>query len=524
MTGVIDALLRRVKNLAVSTRSPANRILFMNTLAFTVCFAVWMMNGVLVTFMVDNGLLTLDKAQIGWLIGIPVLTGAILRLPVGIMADKYGGKPVYIGVMLITAAACFLLSFMQSFAGLFVAGLAFGLAGTSFAVGIAYTSVWFPKERQGTVLGIFGVGNAGAAITAFGAPLLLRNLTDNGANPENWKYLPMIYGLALIVMTVLFALFTTNKKPEGAAGKTLKQRLEPLKDIRVWRFGYYYFLVFGGFVALSQWLVPYYLNVYTMSLATAGMMASIFILPSGAIRALGGWCADRFGARATMYWVLSACVVFFLLIVAPRMDISSPGEGILAAQPGTVTAVTDTSVTIGDKTYELEPKPAEETGVEKEGALVFPTFESWQEPAVSVGDQVTKKQLIAKGLTHVYFQANVWIFTVLLLFAGIAMGVGSAAVYRHIPDYFPRDVGVVGGLVGVLGGLGGFVCPIIFGYMLKGTGVWTTCWLFLALISIVAFVWMHTVILKISRDARPTGPMDDPSRTPTEPNGNGATN
>lgn len=501
----------------MSERSTANRMLFMNTLAFTVCFAVWMMNGVLVTFMVDNGVLTLDKAQIGWLIGIPVLTGAILRLPVGILSDKYGGKPVYIAVMLITAAACFLLSFQTTFLGLCLAGLAFGVAGTSFAVGIAYTSVWYPKKSQGTALGIFGVGNAGAAITAMFAPKILMNLTDNGANPENWKYLPVIYGIALIVMTIIFAIFTTNKKPEGSAGKTLAQRMEPLKDVRVWRFGYYYFLVFGGFVALSQWLVPYYLNVYTMPLATAGMMATIFILPSGVIRALGGWCSDKFGARSTMYWVLATCTLFFLLIIAPRMDISSPGQGVLAAKPGTVTAVTATSVTVDEKVYELKVQPEVNGDMEKEGTLVFPTFTSWQEPAVEVGQEVTKKQLIAKGLTHVYFQANIWIFTVILFLAGISMGIGKAAVYKHIPDYFPNDVGVVGGLVGVLGGLGGFVCPIIFGYMLKATGVWTTSWLVLALISIVALVWMHFVILKISKHTHPTGPMDDPSRATTDP-------
>ncbi len=479
----------------------------MNTLAFTVCFAVWMMNGVLITFMVDNGVLTLDKSQIGWLIGIPVLTGSVLRLPVGILADKYGGKPVYIGVMLITAAACFLLSFMQSFAGLCIAGLAFGLAGTSFAVGIAYTSVWFPKEKQGTALGIFGVGNAGAAITSLGAPHLLKSLTDGGQNPENWKYMPMIYGASLILMTVIFAMFTTNRKPEGSAEKTLKQRMAPLKDIRVWRFGYYYFLVFGGFVALSQWLVPYYLNVYTMSLATAGMMATIFILPSGVIRALGGWCSDKFGARTTMYWVLATCAVFFLLIVAPRMDISSPGEGILAAKSGTVTAVDANSVTVDDRVYNLKPKP-EDKPEAREGTLVLPTFESWQEPAVEIGQAVKKKELLAAGKTHVFFQANVWIFTVLLFLAGISMGIGKAAVYKHIPDYFPRDVGVVGGLVGVLGGLGGFVCPILFGYMLKGTGVWTTCWLFLALVSITALVWMHIVILKLTKNTHPEGPHD----------------
>ena len=82
---------------------------------------------------------------------------------------------------------------------------------------------------------------------------------------------------------------------------------------------------------------------------------------------------------------------------------------------------------------------------------------------------------------------------------GAVMGIGKAAVYKHIPDYFPNDVGVVGGIVGVLGGLGGFVCPVIFGYLLNATGLWTSCWMFFAVLVLVCLVWMHLVIQKILR-------------------------
>jgi NNP family nitrate/nitrite transporter-like MFS transporter len=116
---------------------------------------------------------------------------------------------------------------------------------------------------------------------------------------------------------------------------------------------------------------------------------------------------------------------------------------------------------------------------------------------------VKGKQLLARGTTHVYFQANVWIFTGILLVVGIMMGVGKAAVYRHIPDYFPKAVGVVGGIVGVLGGLGGAVGPILFGYLLQGTGIWTTCWIFFLALSIVCLVWMHAVIQKMMRQRAP---------------------
>jgi NNP family nitrate/nitrite transporter-like MFS transporter len=483
----------------MATKSAGNRVMWLNTLAFTVCFAVWTLYGVLITFLVDHRVMVLDKAQIGWLIGIPILTGSIMRLPVGILTDRYGGKPVFIGILLFSSVSVYATSYASSFSQFLVGGLAFGMAGAGFACGIGYTSVWFPKEKQGTALGIFGMGNAGAAATSLGAPHILNGLTDNGRNLEGWRQLPQIYALGLLVMAGIFAWLAVPKKVASADQKTISQMLLPLKDLRVWRFGLYYFVVFGAFVALSQWLIPYYLNVYGMSLATAGLMASIFSLPSGIIRALGGWASDKFGARSTMYWVLSSCAVFFLLLVAPRMEITSPGEGIMAERAGIVTAVTPATVSVGGKAYKLRVQPPLDQKSLDQKTLVMPTFQSWQEPAVSVGQEVKKKELIARGVTHVFFQANVAIFTALVFLAGIMMGIGKAAVYKHIPEYFPQDVGVVGGLVGVIGGLGGFFCPIIFGWMLGATGLWTTCWLFLGILSIISLVWMHLVILRMGK-------------------------
>jgi NNP family nitrate/nitrite transporter-like MFS transporter len=463
-----------------------------------------MMNGVLVTFLVDNGVFQWDKAQMGWLIGIPVLTGSIMRLPVGLLTDKCGGRIVYGVLMLLSAVPMYLVSTANDYGDFLLTSLGFGLTGASFAVGIAYTSVWFPKESQGTALGIFGIGNAGSALTSMGAPIVLKMLTDEGANLEGWRTLPKLYAGTLVAMAVLFFLCTHSRKIDHSHDLTLLQRLVPLKYPRVWRFGLYYFLVFGGFVALAQWLIPYYVNVYAMSVATAGLMAAIFSLPSGVIRALGGWMSDRWGARTVMYWVLGSCLIGCLLLIVPRMDIQSPGEGVMAARAGTVTAVTPHEIIVGEQRYPLREKREIDHVAREEGMLVFPTATFWQEPAVQVGDTVKKKQLLARGVTHIYFQANVWIFTGLLFFVGIMMGIGKAAVYRHIPDYFPREVGVVGGIVGVLGGLGGFVCPIIFGYLLRATGIWTTCWMFFALISLVCLVWMHLVIQRMMHAQAPT--------------------
>lgn len=382
-----------------------------------------------------------------------------------------------------------------------MASFGFGFAGVSFAIGIAFTSVWYPKHKQGTALGIFGAGNAGAALTTLFAPSLLNMLTDNANNIEGWRMLPKIYAAILLIMGILFLIFTENKKPASSV-KSLKGMIQPLKKIRVWRFGMYYFLVFGCFVAFSQWLVPYFVNVYYLPLVTAGIFASLFSFPSGVIRALGGWISDKWGARKVMYWVFAASVIISFLLIIPKMDIYSPGRGIMAISAGTVTEVTSSKISIDDKTYVLDKREDENINYD-EGTFVFPTKEVWQEPMVKVGDKVVKKQLLAKGITRIFFQANVWIFAVLVILIGSIWGIGKAGVYKHIPDYFPEEVGVVGGMVGVLGGLGGFFCPIIFGYLLEGTGLWTSSWMFMLAVSIVCLIWMHRVIQKMMHKESP---------------------
>jgi NNP family nitrate/nitrite transporter-like MFS transporter len=484
-----------------TTPKGANRILFMNTLAFTVCFAVWMLNGVLVTFLTSNQVFDWGVTEIGWLLGIPILTGAIFRLPAGILTDKYGGRPIFSILLILCAIPMFLLSMANSYTAFAICSFGFGLAGVSFSIGIAYTSVWFPKERQGIALGIFGAGNAGAAITTLLGPTLLNYFTNNGDNLEGWRTLPVVYAAVLVIMGIVFFLATTNKKPKSST-KTLIGQLEPLKNIRVWRFGLYYFLVFGCFVAFSQWLVPYFVNVYYLSLVTAGILAALFSFPSGVIRAFGGWLSDRFGGRKVMYWVLGCSVLISFLLIIPKMEITSPGKGVVALRDGQVTAVSDNFVTVDDKTYPVKIKQDALKDVDSQ-VLVFPTKEVWQEPIVEVGQTVKKKELLAKGVTKIFFQANVWVFAVLVILLGSIWGIGKAAVYKHIPEYFPEEVGVVGGMVGVLGGLGGFFCPIIFGYLLDGTGLWTSAWMFMFFISAVCLFWMNRVVQSMMREKHP---------------------
>ncbi|MBP6183220.1 MFS transporter, partial [Flavobacterium sp.] len=334
--------------------SQSHRILFLNTLAFTVCFACWTLNGVLVTFLVDNGIFNWSVVQVGWLLGIPILTGSIMRLPIGMLTDKYGGKYVFSFLLLLCSIPLFLLPLADSFFMFAVLSFLFGMVGTSFAVGIGFTSIWYPKEWQGRALGIFGMGNAGAAITTFMAPSLLNEFSIE--DPQNgWKLLPVIYGFALVIIGVLFLIFAKNKKLENNT-KTVSQMLGSLKSVRVWRFGAYYFLVFGCFVAYAQWLLPNFMNVYQTSLVMGGMFATMFSLPSGVIRAFGGYLSDKFGARKVMYWVLTSSVILSALLMVPKMDITTAGPGVMAGKKGVITEVSETNVKVGEKDFAINKK------------------------------------------------------------------------------------------------------------------------------------------------------------------------
>lgn len=389
-------------------------VLVFDTSAFAICFAVWTLYGVLGTFLIQNRLFPWDAFQTGLLLAIPILTGSILRLPVGLLTDHYGGRIVLTMVMLISALALATVGLATRYSHFVVAGLGFGLSGASFAAGVAHTSQWFPKERQGTVLGIFGLGNLGAALTSLAVPSLLSHLTDNGINPEGWRALPKIYAACLVGMAILFFILVPSTRISQGKKVGLTQRLVPLKNLRVWRFGLYYFYVFGGFVALSQWLVPYYVNAYNVSLKTAGALAASFTLSCAFTRVVGGWISDHWGARRVLYTVFGIALTGSLLLAIPDIP------------------------------------------------LAF--------------------------------------FTPLVLVVGIFFGIGMGAVYKHIPSYFPDDVGVVGGLVGVIGGLGGFLLPMFFGYLLKTTGLWTSCWMVFAVLSFSCFLWMHGVVTQMEKE------------------------
>ena len=182
----------------------------------------------------------------------------------------------------------------------------------------------------------------------------------------------------------------------------------------------------------------------------------------------------------------------------PKMEITTTGPGILATKKGIVTTVSKEKIKIGETEFAVARQKENDAG-----NSIFPTSTSWQQVVVAQNQTVKKKELLAKGITVIKFDANMWVFLVLVILIGISWGIGKAAVYKHIPEYFPKEVGVVGGMVGMIGGLGGFFGPIIFGYLLTATGIWSSSWIFILIFSSICLIWMHYTITKIMNEKQP---------------------
>ncbi len=163
------------------------------------------------------------------------------------------------------------------------------MAGSSFSVGIAYVAKWFDKQNQGFAMGVFGAGNAGAAVTKFLAPALIAFGT--------WRLVPKVFSAILFITALLFWFLTTEKKEHGGTGgATLREQLKTLKEPAVWRYCQYYSIVFGGYVALALWMTKYYVQEYGFSLQSAALLAACSSLPGGVLRAVGGWMSTTAGA------------------------------------------------------------------------------------------------------------------------------------------------------------------------------------------------------------------------------------
>lgn len=386
----------------MDNRQPAIA-LTLSTLAFAIAFAVWgMIAPMAKTFQTDLGL---TEKQAWLLIAVPVLLGSVGRIPMGMLTDRFGGRAVFSALLFFIAVPAFMLSLAQTYYQFLFWGLLLGFAGTSFSIGIAFTSRWFPPEKQGLALGIYGAGNVGQSVALFGVPVL--------ASLWGWQNAYRLFALVALLWAVVFLLFARNApvkaqpKSFGAMLKVLAT--EPLS----WLLALFYFVTFGGFVALSIGLPKLLQELFHLTKEDAGLRVAGFVVIATAMRPIGGWLSDRFGGARVLMAVFIAA-----------------------------------------------------------GALAW-------------------------GLTIEHIVP----FTIGALGVAAAIGTGNGAVFKLVPEYFPRDVGTVTGLVGAMGGLGGFFPPIVLGYVKTYTGAYDLGFVLLSAFCFACLALNYRVFLYGARQA-----------------------
>ncbi len=388
-------------------------VVTMSTIAFTVCFAIWMMFAVIGIPIKKT--LGLNETQFGLLVAMPVLTGSLIRLPLGMWTDKFGGRIVFVVLMLSTVLPIYMISRATEYWQFLVAGLFVGLAGGSFSVGIAYVARWFPKKQQGFAMGIFGAGNSGAAVTKFVAPAILVAF--------GWEMVPQVYAVAMLITALAFWMFTySDPAHKVSQSVSVKEQLHALKDPRVWRYCQYYSIVFGGYVALALWMTKYYIAEYGFDIKIAALLAAAFSLPGGLLRAFGGYLSDKFGAHTVTWWV------FWVSLVA----------------------------------------------------LFFLSYPQTQFTIMTI-----------KGPETFHVGLNPTMFTILMFVVGVSWAFGKASVFKYIADEYPHNIGVVSGIVGLVGGMGGFILPIVFGALVDLTGIRSSAFMMLFGVVWISLMWMY---------------------------------
>ena len=399
---------------ATKTSGKALSVLIVSTLAFTVCFMVWMMFGVI--GIPIKKALNLSATQFGLLTAMPVLTGSLVRVPLGIWTDRFGGRIVLFTILLLCVPPIFLLSYATEYWHFLVLGLFVGLAGGVFSVGTPYVARWFPKNQQGFAMGVFGAGNSGAAVNKFIAPAIV--LT------AGWAMVPTVYAAIMLGTAIIFWLGSAHDPahvvPASKGG--FMAQMQALKDPRVLKYCQYYSIVFGGYVGLALWMVQYYVGEYALDIRVAALLAACFSLPGGVLRAIGGWLSDKYGAHTVTWWVMWVSWICLFLLSYPQTDF-------------TIQTIN------GPQTFHI-------------------------------------------GL-------NVYTFTAIMGVLGVAWAFGKASVFKYISDDYPGNIGTISGIVGLAGGMGGFILPIMFGYLLDLTGVRSSAFMLLYGVVWVSLIWMY---------------------------------
>jgi NNP family nitrate/nitrite transporter-like MFS transporter len=439
---------------SIDAPGPRNRVLWLSTAAFTLLFNVWLMLGVLgIPIRRDLGL---SAAQLDWLIAAAILSGAILRLNFGIWADRYGGR-VVMGILLIASAVfAYLFSHATTYPQLFACAILFGIAGNSFSVGIAWNSAWFPPRLKGTALGVFGAGNVGAAGTKLLLVLVPGVLTMVPAAGYLGGVIPGGWRFIPVVYSGLLvlmavAIFTMTPTPDHKPGHG-RSLLETLTPLR-------------------------HMRVWRFSL--------YYVIVFGAYVALSAWLPafyiDAYGLALPQAALLAATFILPASLLRPLGGYLSDRWGPRGVTYSVFIVMIVTLVIL----------------------------------SIPSGTFVTDLQGATRGPVSFTYRLGLWPFATLMFLLGCAMGIGKASVYKYIPDYFPNDVGAVGGAVGMLGALGGFLLPPAFGALGRWSGVPQFAFLALLALTVWSLAWLHLVVVRLRAQA--THPvLDTDGRLPSQ--------
>lgn len=306
------------------TSSRGNTLqLILATGAFAVCFAVFGSVSAMMPIMRKR--LGFDSVEVSIAIAVPILLGSLGRIPLGILTDRFGGRVVFSLVMSASIIPALLIGTASSFAAVVAYGFFIGIALASFSVGVAFTSKWYPADRQGFALGVYGAGNIGQSLAAYGSPVLAAALG------YAWGY--RTFACVLAAWLVLFLLLARNA-PQSRSHKTLAQILRPLRRVASWELSLYYFLTFGGFVAMAVYLPIFLSDMFGLTPKDAGFRTAGFIVLATAMRPIGGWIADRIGGRTVLILVFASVAVMSVFLSFRSMVPFTVGALGMAASIG----------------------------------------------------------------------------------------------------------------------------------------------------------------------------------------------
>lgn len=366
-------------------------------LHFDMSFMLWVLLGALGIYIAES--VGLGPAEKGLMVAVPILSGSLLRVPLGLLSDRVGGKRVGVAML-----ACLFLPLALgwqaggSLPELLAIGLLLGTAGASFAVALPLASRWYPPERQGLAMGVAAAGNSGTVIANLIAPQL--------ANVVGWHN---VLGLAMAPLALVLLAFVllARDSPDRASGQPLGHYLAALAQSDMWRFCLLYSVTFGGYVGLSSFLPLFLRDQYAVSPVTAGSLTALAAFVGSGVRPLGGYLADKLGGVR----LLSVLLL---------------GIGV--------------SYGLGSQLPALE---------------------------TMIG----------------------------LLLAGMAcLGLSNGAVFQLVPQRFGHQIGVATGVVGAVGGLGGFLLPLVLGNIKQTTGSFSLGFVALAVMAVGAFVMLRILV------------------------------